>query len=58
LTRIGINQTTLPPGKESSMRHWHTHEDADSAAYSDPDVDLVWSPLHAPGNYTRRDGTP
>jgi len=27
LTKIGINQTTLPPGKESSMRHWHTHED-------------------------------
>jgi uncharacterized cupin superfamily protein len=27
LARIGINQTTLPPGKESSMRHWHTHED-------------------------------
>jgi uncharacterized cupin superfamily protein len=27
LTRIGINQTTLPPGKESSMRHWHSHED-------------------------------
>jgi uncharacterized cupin superfamily protein len=27
LTRLGINQTTLPPGKESSMRHWHTHED-------------------------------
>jgi uncharacterized cupin superfamily protein len=27
LTRIGINQTTLPPGKESAMRHWHTHED-------------------------------
>jgi uncharacterized cupin superfamily protein len=27
LSRIGINQTTLPPGKESSMRHWHTHED-------------------------------
>ncbi|HEY0768071.1 MAG TPA: cupin domain-containing protein [Steroidobacteraceae bacterium] len=27
LTRIGINLTTLPPGKESSMRHWHTHED-------------------------------
>ena len=27
LTRIGINQTLLPPGKESSMRHWHTHED-------------------------------
>jgi len=33
-------------------------EDADSAAYSDPDVDLLWSPLHAPGKYTRRDGTP
>jgi uncharacterized cupin superfamily protein len=115
LTRIGINQTTLPPGKESSMRHWHTHEDefvyvlegevvvrtaageqllsagmcagfaagvedghqlinrsarpavylevsnrdgADSAYYSDPDVDLVWSPPHAPGTFTRRDGTP
>ena len=27
LTRIGINLTTLGPGKESSMRHWHTHED-------------------------------
>jgi uncharacterized cupin superfamily protein len=27
LARIGINHTTLPPGKESSMRHWHTHED-------------------------------
>src|SRR5690348_17838587 len=27
LTKIGINQTTLPPGKESSMRHWHTHEE-------------------------------
>lgn len=27
LTKLGINQTTLPPGKESSMRHYHTHED-------------------------------
>jgi uncharacterized cupin superfamily protein len=27
LTRIGINLTTLAPGKESSMRHWHTEED-------------------------------
>jgi uncharacterized cupin superfamily protein len=27
LTKIGINHTTLPPGKESSMRHWHSHED-------------------------------
>jgi len=27
LTRIGVNLTRLPPGKESSMRHWHTHED-------------------------------
>ncbi len=27
LTTIGINHTTLPPGKESSMRHWHTHEE-------------------------------
>jgi uncharacterized cupin superfamily protein len=115
LTRIGVNQTTLAPGKESSMRHWHTHEDefiyvlegelvlctdgleqtltagmcagfpagvqdghqlvnrssvpavylevsnrdpADSAHYSDPDVDMLWSPPHAPGKITRRDGTP
>ena len=115
LTRIGINLTMLPPGKESSMRHWHTHEDefvyvlegevvlrtdrgeqllragmcagfpagaadghqlinrgerpalylevsnrepADSASYTDPDVDLRWSPPHAPGKFTRRDGTP
>ncbi len=27
LRKIGVNRTTLPPGKESSMRHWHTHED-------------------------------
>src|ERR1700681_2038429 len=115
LTRIGINQTVLLPSKESSMRHWHTHEvefvyvlegevvlrcgageqllragmcagfpagsqdghqlinrgdapavylkvsnrdPADSAQYSDPDVDLIWNPPHAPGKFTRRDGTP
>ena len=27
LTKIGVNLTTLAPGTESSMRHWHTHED-------------------------------
>jgi uncharacterized cupin superfamily protein len=27
LKTIGINHTVLPPGKESSMRHWHTHEE-------------------------------
>src|SRR5437867_6210290 len=27
LTRIGVNLTNLPPGKESSMRHFHTRED-------------------------------
>ncbi len=27
LTRIGVNLTTLLPGKESSMRHYHTRED-------------------------------
>jgi len=115
LTRIGINQSTLAPGKESSMRHWHTREDEfvyvlegevvlrsgageqrltagmcagfaagvedghqlvnrsdrpavyleisnrdaeDSALYTDPDVDLMWSPPHARGRFTRRDGTP
>lgn len=27
LTKIGVNLSTLFPGKESSMRHHHTHED-------------------------------
>ena len=27
LKTIGINHSTLLPGKESSMRHWHTHEE-------------------------------
>ena len=27
ITKFGVNLTTLPPGKESSMRHFHTHED-------------------------------
>jgi uncharacterized cupin superfamily protein len=27
LEKIGINLTTLAPGRESSMRHWHTHEE-------------------------------
>jgi len=27
LTKIGINLTTLMPGKESSVRHYHTIED-------------------------------
>lgn len=27
LTRFGVNLTTLPPGKESSMRHHHSRED-------------------------------
>jgi uncharacterized cupin superfamily protein len=115
LTHIGVNLATLLPGKESSMRHWHTHEDefvyvlegevvlrtdageqvltagmcagfaagrpdghqlinrslqparylalsnraaADVCYYSDPEVDLVFSPPHARGAFTRRDGTP
>ncbi len=27
LTKIGVNLTTLLPGKQSSVRHSHTHED-------------------------------
>jgi uncharacterized cupin superfamily protein len=27
LKHIGINLSQLMPGRESSMRHWHTHED-------------------------------
>ena len=27
LRQFGVNLTTLAPGKESSMRHWHTRED-------------------------------
>lgn len=115
LTQLGINQTTLPPGKESSMRHFHTLEDEfiyvlrgevvlrtdhgeqllsagmcagfpagvelghqlvnrsdrdavylevsnlatdDSAVYTDPEVDMLWSPPHSPGGITHRDGSP
>jgi uncharacterized cupin superfamily protein len=115
LTHIGVSLATILPGKESSMRHWHTREDeflyvlegevvlrtdageqvltagmcagfgagatdghqlinrslqparylavsnrdaADVCYYSDPDVDMVFSPPHAPGAFTRRDGTP
>lgn len=27
LTGFGVNLTVLHPGAESSMRHWHSHED-------------------------------
>ena len=27
LTKIGVNHTTLMPGKQSALRHWHTTED-------------------------------
>jgi len=27
LTQFGVNLTTLPAGRESSMRHWHTQEE-------------------------------
>lgn len=27
LTAFGVNLTRLPPGKWSSQRHWHSHED-------------------------------
>lgn len=27
LTKVGVNLTTLAPGRESSMRHCHSHED-------------------------------
>ena len=27
LTRFGVNLTTLFPGKQSSLRHYHSHED-------------------------------
>ncbi|HET9330503.1 MAG TPA: cupin domain-containing protein, partial [Steroidobacteraceae bacterium] len=33
-------------------------DSADGAYYSDSEVDLAWSPPHAPGRFTRRDGTP
>jgi len=115
LTKIGVNLTRLAAGRESSMRHWHTHEDEmvyilegevvlctdageqrltagmcagfpagsrdghhlvnrsgetavyleisnrdreDTGHYSDAAVDLMWSPPHARGKITRRDGTP
>jgi uncharacterized cupin superfamily protein len=27
LTRFGVNLVMLPPGGQSALRHWHTHED-------------------------------
>jgi uncharacterized cupin superfamily protein len=27
LTRFGVNLVTLPPGGQSALRHWHTHQD-------------------------------
>jgi uncharacterized cupin superfamily protein len=27
LNEFGVNLMTLPPGKWSSQRHWHSHED-------------------------------
>jgi len=27
LTRFGVNLSVIPPGRWSSQRHWHTHED-------------------------------
>src|SRR5271156_1352358 len=27
LTAFGVNLSRIPPGKWSSQRHWHTHED-------------------------------
>jgi uncharacterized cupin superfamily protein len=27
LTQFGVNLTTLPPGAQSALRHWHTRED-------------------------------
>jgi uncharacterized cupin superfamily protein len=27
LTAFGVNLVTLPPGGQSALRHWHTHED-------------------------------
>ena len=27
LKNFGVNLVTLPPGVQSSLRHWHTHED-------------------------------
>ena len=115
LTKIGINHSTLAPGKVSSMCHWHTAEDEfiyvlegevvlrttsgeqlisagmcvgfpagvqeghqlinrsaypavyleisnrdgeDTAHYTDAEVDMLWSPPHARGRMTRKDGTP
>ena len=115
LTKIGVNLTTLPPGKESSMRHFHWLEEelvyvlegevvlrtdageqiltagtcagfpagardghqlvnrsdkparyleisnrdaADTAEYTDPDVDLAYRKGPDGAVFTRRNGTP
>lgn len=27
LSQFGVNYTILPPGQQSALRHWHSHED-------------------------------
>ena len=45
-------------GRPASYLVVSNRDPADSAYYSDPDVDLVWNPPHARERMTRRDGTP
>ena len=62
LTKIGVNLTTLPAGKESSMRHWHTRED-EMIYVVEGEVVLVTDDgehdlAYRGGKMMRRDGSP
>jgi uncharacterized cupin superfamily protein len=57
-----VNLTTLPAGKESSVRHFHSRED-ELVGTHDPedlvtctDVDLALRPVD--GHHVHKDGTP
>jgi hypothetical protein len=60
--RIHLHIGVLVRGFSGGGRGRHlevSNRDAeDSAYYTDSDVDLTWSPPHARGRYTRRDGMP
>ena len=57
LTKIGVNLTTLLPGKESSMRHFHDKED--ELVFVIEDVDLAYrNGLNGAAIFSRKNGTP
>ena len=55
---LGMLQLINRSSQPASFLAISNRDAADAGYYSDPDVDMVFSPPHAPGKFTRRDGTP